>query len=68
MASGELLSCSPKSSMPKAMLAKGSTISRADWEAASGPTAKADSSRTVPVTPLTTTAYTDQWRNIPSQP
>ncbi len=56
MAPGEFRSCSPKSSMPMAMLARGSTMSRADWDAARGPTAKADSSSTVPSTPLATTA------------
>ena len=39
-----------------AILANGSTISRADCDAASGPAAKAASSRKVPPTPLTTTA------------
>ena len=43
-------------------------MSSADWDAAKGPTANADSSRMVPVTPLTTTAYTGQWRNRPLQP
>jgi tryptophanyl-tRNA synthetase len=47
-----VLSPSPNSSRPSRMLARGSTMSRVAWEAASGPTAYAPWSSTVPKIPV----------------
>jgi len=49
---GPVFSCSWKSSMPSVMLARGSTMSRVAWEAASGPAAYAPCKRIVPSTPV----------------